>query len=77
MIQQSITVRFPIQIDKNKVIFMIEGSIAENTKQNVQCQFIRSIENENEFIIWGDSNKAFYYAGMAAALIIQLDSKKP
>ncbi|NHN26776.1 hypothetical protein FIA58_013910 [Flavobacterium jejuense] len=72
----TIEVTFPLEIDPNQVIYILESSLSKFTKYNCKVDFKGIEENENIFFISSkDGANAFYFIGMAASNIMHLLDK--
>jgi len=67
-----IEVTFPIEIKPEKVKYIMEGSLKENSDYECSVHHTGEEDGENVFIIDADSPSAFYLAGITASGIIEI-----
>jgi hypothetical protein len=69
---ETIEVTFPTIIPKEKIIFILEGNLKQNSKFTCKVKFDRFEDDENVFLVSSDYGvRAFYFIGMTASSIIQ------
>ena len=69
---ETIEVTFPTNIPKEKIIFILEGTLKLNSKYTCEVEFDRFEDDENVFLVSSEYGaNAFFLIGITASGIIE------